>query len=159
VLLIADEATTALDVTIQAEILELLRDLKRSYDLALLLITHDLGVVAQTADRVAVMYAGRIAEEAPVRELFTAPRHPYTQALLASMPGGPAGSRLRPIEGAVPPPDAIRAGCVFAPRCPARLERCGRDRPPEITVAPGHHAHCWLLADDAPGGPGDRPIP
>jgi ABC-type dipeptide/oligopeptide/nickel transport system ATPase component len=101
-LVIADEPTTALDVTVQAQILELLRDMKHELDLSLLLITHDLGVIAETADRVAVMYAGRIVEQGPVREIFRNPKHPYTRGLLASIPGGTAGSRLKAIEGSVP---------------------------------------------------------
>jgi peptide/nickel transport system ATP-binding protein len=122
-LLIADEPTTALDVTIQGQILDLLRDLKARFRLALLLITHDLGVVAQQADRVAVMYAGRIVEEAPVRTLFRDPKHPYTRGLLASLPGR-RGTRLRAIEGTVPRLGLIPAGCAFAPRCPNRFEAC-----------------------------------
>jgi oligopeptide transport system ATP-binding protein len=122
-LLIADEPTTALDVTIQGQILDLLRDLKARFQLALLLITHDLGVVAQQADRVAVMYAGRIVEEAPVRTLFRDPKHPYTRGLLASLPGR-HGTRLRAIEGTVPRLGHIPAGCAFAPRCPNRFEPC-----------------------------------
>src|SRR6187401_1244814 len=123
-LVIADEPTTALDVTIQAQILDLLRDLKQRLGLALLLITHDLGVVAEMADRVAVMYAGRIVEEAPVRELFRDPRHPYTRGLLASMPGGARGSKLQAINGTVPPIGQLPVGCAFAPRCPNRFEPC-----------------------------------
>ena len=123
-LVIADEPTTALDVTIQAQILDLLRDLKQRLGLALLLITHDLGVVAEMADRVAVMYAGRIVEEAPVRDLFRDPRHPYTRGLLASMPGGARGSRLQAIHGTVPPIGQLPPGCAFAPRCPYRFEPC-----------------------------------
>ena len=122
-LLIADEPTTALDVTIQGQILGLLRDLKARFRLALLLITHDLGVVAQQADRVAVMYAGRIVEEAPVRTLFRDPKHPYTRGLLASQPGV-HGTRLRAIEGTVPRLGHIAAGCPFAPRCADRFEPC-----------------------------------
>ena len=132
-LVIADEPTTALDVTIQAQILDLLRDLKQRLGLALLLITHDLGVVAEMADRVAVMYAGRIVEEAPVRELFRDPRHPYTRGLLASMPGGARGSRLQAIHGTVPPIGQLPPGCAFAPRCPNRFEPCDV-APPGMTV-------------------------
>ena len=106
--MIADEPTTALDVTIQAQILDLLRDLQRRMGLALLLITHDLGVVAEMADRVAVMYAGRIVEQAPVRALFEDPKHPYTRGLMASMPGGAPGTRLRAIQGTVPPLGSCR---------------------------------------------------
>jgi oligopeptide/dipeptide ABC transporter ATP-binding protein len=130
---IADEPTTALDVTIQAQILDLLRDLQKRFGLGLLLITHDLGVVAEMADRVAVMYAGRIVEESPVRELFRDPRHPYTRGLLASMPGGARGSRLQAIHGTVPPLGQLPPGCAFAPRCPNRFEPCDV-APPGMTV-------------------------
>ena len=132
-LLIADEPTTALDVTIQAQILDLLRDLQKRFRLGLLLITHDLGVVAEMADRVAVMYAGRIVEEAPVRELFRDPRHPYTRGLLASIPGGARGARLQAIQGTVPPLGQLPPGCAFAPRCPNRFEPCDQ-APPGVTV-------------------------
>jgi peptide/nickel transport system ATP-binding protein len=132
-LLIADEPTTALDVTIQAQILDLLRDLQKRLGLGLLLITHDLGVVAEMADRVAVMYAGRIVEEALVRDLFRDPRHPYTRGLLASIPGGTRGARLQAIQGTVPPLGQLPPGCPFSPRCPKRFEPCD-DAPPGITV-------------------------
>jgi oligopeptide/dipeptide ABC transporter ATP-binding protein len=128
-LLIADEPTTALDVTIQAQILDLLRDLQQRLDLALLLITHDLGVVAEMADRVAVMYAGRIVEQAPVRDLFRDPRHPYTRGLLGSIPGGVRGSKLQAIQGTVPPLGQLPPGCPFAPRCPQRFEPCDKAVP------------------------------
>jgi len=142
-LLIADEPTTALDVTIQGQILDLLRDLKARFQLALLLITHDLGVVAQQADRVAVMYAGRIVEEAPVRTLFRDPRHPYTRGLLASLPGQ-RGTRLRAIEGTVPRLGHIPAGCAFAPRCANRFEPCG-DLPALVPAADGSQpVRCFL---------------
>src|SRR3954465_11036913 len=131
-LVIADEPTTALDVTIQAQILDLLRDLQQRFKLALLLITHDLGVVAEMADRVAVMYAGRIVEEAPVRELFRDPRHPYTKGLLGSIPGGAPGGRLQAIQGTVPPLGKLPPGCAFAPRCPNRFEPCDV-APPGVT--------------------------
>jgi peptide/nickel transport system ATP-binding protein len=131
-LLIADEPTTALDVTIQAQILDLLRDLRKRLGLGLLLITHDLGVVAEMADRVAVMYAGRIVEEAPVRDLFRDPRHPYTRGLLGSIPGGRPGSKLQAIHGTVPPIGHLPPGCAFAPRCPHRFEPCDI-APPGIT--------------------------
>jgi oligopeptide/dipeptide ABC transporter ATP-binding protein len=146
-LLIADEPTTALDVTIQAQILDLLRELKGRYDLALLLITHDLGVVAQTADRVAVMYAGRIVEEAPVARVFRQPGHPYTQGLLASIPGGTAGRALTAIEGTVPTPDAVGPGCTFAPRCRYRFDRCVEAVPPMFTIGAEHTARCLLHED------------
>jgi peptide/nickel transport system ATP-binding protein len=130
-LIIADEPTTALDVTIQAEILELLRDLRDRYGLALLLITHDLGVVAQTADTMAVMYAGRIVEHGLTLDVLSEPRHPYTQGLLASMPGGAAssGQRLRTIDGQVPTLGQLPRGCAFEPRCPLRFDRCRLEGP------------------------------
>ncbi|MBI2834702.1 MAG: ABC transporter ATP-binding protein [Acidobacteria bacterium] len=159
-LLIADEPTTALDATIQAQILELLRELKATFNLALLLITHDLGVVAETADRVAVMYAGRIVEEASVREIFRHPKHPYTQGLLASIPGGHPGSRLRAIDGGVPSLGTIPQGCAFAPRCPYRFEPCPTEVPPPYVVGVEHRARCYLQdpayapALSGPGRPG-----
>jgi len=135
-LVIADEPTTALDVTIQAQILDLLRGLQKRLGLALLLITHDLGVVAEMADRVAVMYAGRIVEEAPVRELFRNPRHPYTRGLLGSIPGGARGSTLKAIHGTVPPIGHLPAGCAFAPRCPHRFDPCDIVPPGVTTLGP-----------------------
>jgi len=129
VLVIADEPTTALDVTIQAQILDLLRSLQQRMGLALVLITHDLGVVAEMADRVAVMYAGRIVEEAPVRTLFADPKHPYTRGLMASIPGGAPGTRLRAIQGTVPPLGELPPGCSFTPRCPSRFEPCPKAFP------------------------------
>jgi peptide/nickel transport system ATP-binding protein len=155
-LVIADEPTTALDVTIQAQILDLLRDLKRRFGLALLLITHDLGVVAEMADRVAVMYAGRIVEEAPVRTLFHDARHPYTRGLLASIPGGTAGARLQSIDGTVPPLGQLPPGCAFAPRCPDRFEPCDQAPPGGTVIRPAsesrasnlerHTARCYLYS-------------
>jgi len=128
-LLIADEPTTALDVTIQAQILELLNELRRTRELGVLLITHDLGVVAEVADRVAVMYTGRIVEQSPVEELFARPKHPYTEGLLRSVPKLTAehvakAERLETIEGVVPSPTDLPTGCHFAPRCPHRMPRC-----------------------------------
>jgi oligopeptide/dipeptide ABC transporter ATP-binding protein len=143
-LVIADEPTTALDVTIQAEILDLLREMKQAFNLAVLLITHDLGVVAQTADRVAVMYAGRIVETGPVRAIFREPAHPYTRGLLSSIPGGMPGTRLKAIEGAVPLLGAWPSGCAFHPRCPERFEPCAGLRPPDFQVGAGHAAKCYL---------------
>jgi peptide/nickel transport system ATP-binding protein len=128
-LVIADEPTTALDVTIQAQILDLLRSLQQRFGLGLLLITHDLGVVAEMADRVAVMYAGRIVEEGPVRDVFHDARHPYTRGLLASIPGGTSGGRLQAIPGAVPALGDLRPGCPFAPRCAHRFEPCDKAVP------------------------------
>src|SRR4051794_25013185 len=132
--LIADEPTTALDVTVQAQILELLDDLRAETGMGLLLITHDLGVVAETADRVAVMYAGRIVETGPTDAVLAAPAHPYTEGLLASVPRGQSGreERLRPITGAPPSLARIPSGCPFHPRCPYVIDRCRHDRPPLI---------------------------
>ncbi|MFN2456326.1 MAG: ABC transporter ATP-binding protein, partial [Pyrinomonadaceae bacterium] len=134
-LLIADEPTTALDVTIQAQILELLNELRKNRELAVLLITHDLGVVAEVADRVAVMYTGRIVEESPVEELFARPRHPYTEGLLRSVPklttaAAGKAERLETIEGTVPSPTQLPPGCHFAPRCPYRMPRCTAEEIP-----------------------------
>ena len=143
-LVIADEPTTALDVTIQAEILDLLREMKSALGLSLLLITHDLGVVAETADRVAVMYAGRIVETGPVREIFHHPAHPYTRGLLASMPGGRPGQRLRAIEGSVPLLGDLPPGCAFNPRCPDRFEPCTAAPPPDYPASPVQAAKCYL---------------
>jgi oligopeptide/dipeptide ABC transporter ATP-binding protein len=143
-LLIADEPTTALDVTIQGEILDLLEEMKEKFDLALLLITHDLGVVAAHADRVAVMYAGRIVEEGPTRDLFRSPRHPYTQGLLASIPGAAPGTRLRAIDGSVPNLANLPRGCAFEPRCPNRFDLCSSAPPSAYQVSPSQSARCYL---------------
>ncbi len=145
-LVIADEPTTALDVTIQAEILDLLRDMKAALGLSLLLITHDLGVIAETADRVAVMYAGRIVETGPVREIFRNAAHPYTRGLLASMPGGRPGQRLRAIEGSVPMLGDLPPGCAFNPRCPDRFAPCTTAPPPDYPAGPDQTAKCYLHA-------------
>lgn len=142
--LIADEPTTALDVTVQAQILEILDRLRETRGLAVLLITHDLGIVAGRADRVAVMYAGRIVEQAPTASLFERPSHPYTRGLLASVPRlSGALHRLSPIGGSVPTPDAWPAGCRFRPRCPQAFARC-TDDPPPLDVAQNHWMRCWL---------------
>jgi peptide/nickel transport system ATP-binding protein len=143
-LLIADEPTTALDVTIQAEILDLLRELQKRLGLALLLITHDLGIVAEMADRVAVMYAGRVVEHAAVKELFADPKHPYTKGLLASIPGGTRGTRLQAIQGTVPPLTALPPGCSFAPRCPSRFEPCPTRHPGDTVLEHGRTVKCYL---------------
>jgi oligopeptide/dipeptide ABC transporter ATP-binding protein len=142
-LLIADEPTTALDVTIQAQILDLLRSIQRDTGMALMLITHDLGVIAEMADRVMVLYAGRVAETAPVETLFDAPAHPYSRALLASVPSvATRVTRLVTIEGAVPPVGALPGGCRFAPRCAQRSSACDAAAPPERMQAPGHTVAC-----------------
>ena len=143
-LVIADEPTTALDVTVQAQVLELLREMKREFDLSLLLITHDLGVIAETADRVAVMYAGRIVEQGPVRAIFRNPKHPYTRGLLASIPGGAVGSRLNAIEGTVPNLAALPRGCSFAPRCRDRMAVCETAFPDRSDVGEDHSVRCYL---------------
>ena len=147
-LLIADEPTTALDVTIQAQILELMHELRDETGASVILITHDLGVVAEIAHRVVVMYAGRKVEEAPIGELFAAPRHPYTRGLLGSMPHlgdsvNETGKRLVEIPGMVPSLKDPAPGCLFAPRCTNATERCSRDAPPLELHAPGHWAACW----------------
>jgi oligopeptide/dipeptide ABC transporter ATP-binding protein len=145
-LLLADEPTTALDVTIQAQILELMRDLSRRFGVAMLIITHNLGVVARYADRVNVMYAGRIVERGSARDLYRRPRHPYTLGLLRSVPrlDEPRRARLEPIEGQPPDLTRLGAGCAFAPRCTFRVERCRVERP---VLAPtdgeGHVSACW----------------
>jgi peptide/nickel transport system ATP-binding protein len=142
-LLVADEPTTALDVTIQAQILELLQDLRRDLGMALVLISHDLGVVADACDRVAVMYAGRIVEEAPIARLFDAAAHPYTQGLLGALPpiDGPR-RRLAAIPGGVPEPWAMPPGCAFAPRCQHRAAACDTAMPDATMLAIGHRAAC-----------------
>jgi peptide/nickel transport system ATP-binding protein len=146
-LLIADEPTTALDVTIQAQILDLMRNLRAKVGASIILITHDLGVISEMADRVAVMYAGRIVEEADVKTLFASPLHPYTQGLMGSIPVlGKVKDKLEVIPGTVPNLINLPPGCRFAQRCRARLERCSEDCEPEfIEVAPGHKVRCWLF--------------
>jgi len=143
-LVIADEPTTALDVTIQAQILDLLRDMRAKFGLSILLITHDLGVVAEMADRVAVMYAGRVVETGPVRAILRSPQHPYTRGLLASIPGGARGQRLKAIEGTVPRLGHLPPGCAFNPRCPDRFDPCTLSPPPDFEVGSGQRAKCFL---------------
>ena len=142
-LLIADEPTTALDVTVQAQILDLLRELQAETGMSIILITHDLGVVAEMADEVAVMYAGRVVERAAATEIFASPQHPYTLGLLGSIPRlDEDRERLLAIEGAVPPPFALPRGCRFHPRCPFAVEACKTEPPPLAPVADGHLVAC-----------------
>jgi len=148
-LLIADEPTTALDVTIQAQILDLLNDLQRDLGMSVLLITHDLGVIAETAHRVAVMYAGKIAEYAPVGPLFDTPMHPYTQGLFRSIPRlGEGRARLEVIPGVVPNPLQFPTGCKFHPRCPRAFEPCPVHEPTLEAVGPDHTCACWAVLKD-----------
>jgi oligopeptide/dipeptide ABC transporter ATP-binding protein len=144
-LLIADEPTTALDVTVQAQILELMKELRERLGMSILLITHDLGVIAEMVDEVAVMYAGRIVERGPVAEVFSSPQHPYTEALLSSIPllGMRYSQPLKAIRGMVPSPLDWPAGCRFAPRCDYTFDRCLHEDPPLIAVQPQESA-CWL---------------
>jgi oligopeptide/dipeptide ABC transporter ATP-binding protein len=151
-LLIADEPTTALDVTIQAQILRLLKEMKKEMGTSILLITHDLGVVAEMCDRVAVMYAGSIAEQAEANEIFERPKHPYTQGLWGAIPLiDQEKESLAVIPGTVPDLGRLPQGCKFHPRCPHRFEPCDGERPPMMEVSPGHHAACYLY--------GGRPHP
>jgi oligopeptide/dipeptide ABC transporter ATP-binding protein len=146
-LLIADEPTTALDVTIQAQILELLRELQAQHEMSIMLITHDLGVVAENADEVVVMYASRIAETATAQQLYENPLHPYTQGLLKSLPRlGEKKERLEVIEGTVPNPLDFPEGCKFHLRCPVGKgnERCQSQEPPLLEVSPGRCVACWF---------------
>ena len=149
-LILADEPTTALDVTIQAQILELMKDLSRRFGVAMLIITHNLGVVARYADRVNVMYAGRIIERGTAREIYADPRHPYTLGLLRSVPrlDEPRRARLDPIEGQPPDLTRLAAGCAFAPRCTFRVERCITEVPPLRPLGDGGHVSaCWESAN------------
>jgi oligopeptide/dipeptide ABC transporter ATP-binding protein len=154
-LLIADEPTTALDVTIQAQILDLLAELREKRNLALLLITHDLGIVAETSDRVAVMYAGKIVELTSVRELFRTPRHPYTEGLLRAVPqleemNGEKKRRLHTIEGVVPNPMNLPPGCRFAPRCEHAREKCKESEIPLVEIDSGHSTRCIRVREIYP---------
>ncbi|MCC7271568.1 MAG: ABC transporter ATP-binding protein [Alphaproteobacteria bacterium] len=147
-LIVADEPTTALDVSIQAQIIALLKRLCREHGTAVMLVTHDMGVIAETADRVAVMYAGRIAEIGPVRDVIKNPRHPYTVGLMGSIPRmGHDAERLTQIDGSMPRLTEIPAGCAFNPRCPYVFDRCRVERPDRMAVAPFHEAACWKYAD------------
>jgi oligopeptide/dipeptide ABC transporter ATP-binding protein len=148
-LILADEPTTALDVTIQAQILELMKSLSRRLGVAILMITHNLGVVARYADRVNVMYAGKIVERATAREIYANPRHPYTLGLLRSVPrlDEPRRAKLQPISGQPPDLSRLPAGCSFAPRCAYVIERCRHETPPLDPVTPDHLSACWLARD------------
>ena len=159
-LLIADEPTTALDVTIQAQILDLILELRDKLDTSVILITHDLGLIAETADRVAVMYAGRIIEQAEVKTLFREPLHPYTKGLIASVPIlGEVKEELEVIPGSVPNLIGLPDGCKFAPRCKARIDHnlqiCTEQEPDLIEYKPGHTVRCWLFQEQD-GSPGRR---
>jgi peptide/nickel transport system ATP-binding protein len=155
---LADEPTTALDVTIQAQILELLGDLQQRLGTAIVMITHDLGVIAETARRVVVMYAGEVVEQAAVAELFEAPHHPYTEGLLGAMPQlGGGTDRLNVIPGTVPPPTAWPSGCRFHDRCPYAWERCAREHPPLYQIEGGHVSRCHLAVE--PERRADRHLP
>jgi oligopeptide/dipeptide ABC transporter ATP-binding protein len=146
-LLIADEPTTSLDLTIQAQYLKLLRDLQRTHGLALIFITHNLGIVAKMCDQLAVMYAGRVVESGPVSRIFNAPAHPYTEALLNSIPRmSDDRQRLTAIDGQPPDLAKLPPGCSFAPRCPRAFDRCLQAAPPETALGDGRTARCWLAA-------------
>jgi len=159
-LLIADEPTTALDVTVQAQILKLMMKMKKEQQSAILFITHDMSVVAETADRVMVMYAGQIIEEAPVRELFLQPKHPYTAALLKTMPSLETEmTRLPSIPGTVPPAYALPDGCRFAPRCPFVMAQCHQRTPETTLIQPNHSVKCHLFTEEgALGHDGQRSV-
>jgi peptide/nickel transport system ATP-binding protein len=148
-LLIADEPTTALDVTIQAQILDVMKQLQQTEKMSVLLITHDLGVVAEMCDRVAVMYAGRVVEEADIFELFESPKHPYTRGLIASVPKlGQKKEKLDSIKGNVPNPSHLPKGCKFAPRCNDALPICSIEEPPEMKFENGRFCSCWLYKEE-----------
>ena len=148
-LVIADEPTTNLDVTIQAQYLDLLKDIQRETGVALIFVTHNLGIVAKMCDKVAVMYAGKLIEQAPVRELFDAPKHPYTRALLGSVPKLGSKEPLYSIPGQPPNLATLPAGCAFHPRCPETLLRCTTEEPGDFSLGDGSVARCWLLERDA----------
>jgi oligopeptide/dipeptide ABC transporter ATP-binding protein len=149
-LLIADEPTTALDVTIQQQILELVEDVQARTGMAVVWVTHDLGVVARIVDNVVVMYAGRVVERAPARRLFARPSHPYTLALLGSLPHAGTGHRqpLTQIGGTPPDPSRLEPGCPFRPRCPFQVERCAEEEPPLLDRGLGSFAACWRAPDE-----------
>jgi len=151
--LIADEPTTSLDLTIQAQYLNLLRELQRQHGLALIFITHNLGIVAKMCDQIAVMYAGRVVESGPVKKIFNAPVHPYTKALLNSIPRlTDSDQRLTAIEGQPPDLSSLPPGCAFAARCAEAFDRCRDEAPPEFMNGPRHGARCWLAPAAASAG-------
>jgi oligopeptide/dipeptide ABC transporter ATP-binding protein len=158
-LIIADEPTTNLDVTIQAQYLNMLKDLQRRTGVALLFITHNLGIIAKMCDRVAVMYAGRIVEQGPVREIFLRPQHPYTRALISSIPKIGSRDPLYAIPGQPPDLAALPPGCAFHPRCPKAFERCTVDEPVDTLIGDHHRAACWLTSSTAPSANGRIEIP
>jgi oligopeptide/dipeptide ABC transporter ATP-binding protein len=148
-LLLADEPTTALDVTIQEQILLLFSEIRERLGTAIILVTHDLGVVRRLCDRVMIMYAGRIVETGSTEAIFGRPSHPYTQALLASIPRmGENRKRLQAIEGQIPDLSALPPGCAFAPRCPHVMPRCRTEYPPPFAIADGGTSRCWLAGED-----------
>lgn len=159
-LLIADEPTTALDVTVQAQILDLLQRLKRELGMSILLITHDMGVAAGMADRIAIMYAGTIVEEGTVEEIFDQPLHPYTRGLLQSIPGleGERGGELYTIQGNIPSIKHLPSGCRFHPRCPNAFDRCVHQEPALVELRPDHQGACWLYDEAKPVGKRDGEI-
>lgn len=157
--LIADEPTTALDVTIQAQILELLKEIREKTGTSIIIITHDLGVVASIADRVAVMYGGKIVESGSVEEIFYNPAHPYTKALLQSLPKADMEKNKRLVSIHGTPPDLLNppAGCPFAGRCPYTMKICLNNMPPDFEPSDNHKSACWLLHEDCPYSMSDRP--
>ncbi len=150
-LLVADEPTTALDVTIEAQILRLMRDLQRELGMAIMMITHDLGVIGEMAKRVIVMYTGKIVEMADTDSIFHDAKHPYTMGLLKSIPRIGRKKRLVPIAGSVPNLKSLPDGCTFAPRCPYAMAKCRKEAPPRFAVGDGHYATCWLQERDGEG--------
>ena len=158
-LLIADEPTTALDVTVQAQVLDLMKRIRRQFNTAILLISHDLGIIADLCERVVVMYAGRVMEDADVRSIFRAPKHPYTRGLLQSIPRlDDERDRLYQIPGSVPMAGAARKGCPFAPRCSMRVDRCTTEMPPLFRFGPTQRAACWVTAEaESASLPGSAP--
>jgi oligopeptide/dipeptide ABC transporter ATP-binding protein len=151
-LLIADEPTTALDVTIGAQILNLMKDLQAELGMSIMIITHDLGVIGEMADRVIVMYAGKVVESGSTYQIFYQPRHPYTQGLLSSIPQIGRRTRLTPITGSVPSMHALPRGCTFAPRCPHAMDVCTRQEPPELALGEAQTARCWLYKGEPEAG-------